>query len=372
MKDLIVNLIRNFQVMQNDSTRYLVKTFMEAGLWGLGAYGLMAVWRIVRTLAALSEATEAYAVLEGVMAVGVNVIKLGITIVILAILVPLFIYMTKNAAGVMVIINDTNEDMRLIDLHTTHGKVVGIFKENAALDNPQPIIPKKLPPIINPKTHKVVAEGSIQAGFFAARKKDAALIGSQGALKFDATSSYPKGVYIGWEVPLSQGKNCVLLSADYTGSTSDFSDKTNSDGTQDISVVSSKNARITAHVNSGSGSEAYYIISITEPATAQLAMIRSPKEPTTEEKAGKFWDSMKHIQLPDVTKGKTSDQVMNDIIDHEHVFHGIDWRAAAKEGGRALMQASSKAHARLQTIRKKMSAHEVQKATAMGLLDSNG
>ena len=200
IKALICNLIRNFQVMKNDSTRYMVKTFMEAGLWGLGLFGLRAVWRIIATLAELTEATEAYAVLSGILEVGVNVIKLGITVVILAILVPLFIYMTKNAAGVMVIINDTNEDMRLVDVHATHGKIVGIFKENPQLDNPQPIIPKKLPPIINPKTKKVLAEGSIQAGFFAARKRDAALIGTQGGLKFDVTSSYPKGLFVGWEV----------------------------------------------------------------------------------------------------------------------------------------------------------------------------
>ena len=200
IKDLICNLIRNFQVMQKDSTRYMVKTFMEAGLWGLGIYGLTKVYRIIATLSELTEATEAYAVLSGILEVGVNVIKLGITIVILAILVPLFIYMTKDAAGVMVIINDTNEDLRLIDLHATHGKIVGIFKENAALDNPQTIIPKKLPPIVNPKTGKVVAEGSIQAGFFAARKKDAALYGSQGGMKFDAITPYPKGIYVGWEV----------------------------------------------------------------------------------------------------------------------------------------------------------------------------
>jgi len=264
IKSLICNLIRNFQVMQNDSTRYLVKTFMEAGLWGLGFYGLRAVWRIIATLSELSEATEAYAVLSGVLEVGVNVIKLGITVVILAILVPLFIYMTKNAAGIMVIINDTNEDMRLVDVHATHGKIVGIFKESAQLDNPQPIIPKKLPPIVNPKTKKVLAEGSIQAGFFAARKRDAALIGSQGGLKFDVTSSYPKGLFVGWEVPLSQGDNRVLVSADFSGSASEFSDKTNDDGSQESTSTSSAQAKVTARVNSGSGSEAYYIVNVTE------------------------------------------------------------------------------------------------------------
>ena len=103
--------------------------------------------------------------------------------------------MSKNAAAIMVIINDTDEDIRMIDLHATHGKVVGIFKEKAELDNPQPILPKRLPPIINPKTKKIAVEGSVQAGFFAARKRDNALVGTQGGMKFEATKRFVPLLY---------------------------------------------------------------------------------------------------------------------------------------------------------------------------------
>ena len=264
IKDKIVNLIRNFQVMQNDDTRYLVKTFMEAGLWGVGLYGLAQVWKIMSTLAELTEATEAYAVLEGVLEVGVAIIKLGIAVVILAVLVPLFIFMKKNAAGIMVIINDTDQDLVLEDLTCTHGKVVAIFKENAAEESPQPIIPKRLPPIINPQTKKVVCEGSVQAGFFTVRKRDAALIGTRGALKFKASESFPQGAYIGWSVPLSEGSNALLVSATFNGSTSKFSDNTDSHGKQEDTSTSTTNASITGRVNSGSGSEAYYIVNLSQ------------------------------------------------------------------------------------------------------------
>ena len=138
-----MNLIRNFQVMKNDDARYITKKLMEMGMWGLGIFGLKRVWSIVTTLAELTEATEAFAVFEGVIEVGTAVINLAITVVILAVVVPLFIFMTKNAAGIMVIINDTDQDLVLEDLTCTHGKVVAIFKENAAEENPQPIIPKK-------------------------------------------------------------------------------------------------------------------------------------------------------------------------------------------------------------------------------------
>ena len=258
-----MNLIRNFQVMKNDDARYITKKLMEMGMWGLGIFGLKRVWSIVTTLAELTEATEAFAVFEGVIEVGTAVINLAITVVILAVVVPLFIFMTKNAAGIMVIINDTDQDLVLEDLTCTHGKVVAIFKENAAEENPQPIIPKRLPPVINPETKEVI-EGSIQAGFFATRKRDAALIGTRGALKFEATESFSQGAYIGWSVPLSRGKNALLVSATFNGSVSKFSDNTGSHGKQEDTSTSTNNASITGRVNSGSGSEAYYIVNLSQ------------------------------------------------------------------------------------------------------------
>ena len=54
------------------------------------------------------------------------------------------------------------------------------------------------------------------------------------------------------------------MSADYTGSASEFSDKTNDDGSQESTSTSSEQAQVIGRVNSGSGSEAYYIINITE------------------------------------------------------------------------------------------------------------
>ena len=57
----------------------------------------------------------------------------------------------------------------------------------------------------------------------------------------------------------------MLVSADFAGSASEFSNKTDDDGDQESSSSSSKHAQVTGRVNSGSGSEAYYVINITEP-----------------------------------------------------------------------------------------------------------
>ena len=263
IKEQITNLIRNFQVMKTDDKRYITKMFVNMGMWGLSTIGLKKVWSIVSSLGELTEETEAYAVCEGVIEVGVSVIDVAIAVVIIAILVPLF-FMQKGAAGIMIIINDTDQDLVLEDLTCTHGKVVAIFKENPAEKNPQPIIPKRLPPIFKPKTKKVVAEGSIQAGFFVVSKDDMALIGTQGALKFEATKSFPKGAYIGWSVPLSLGSNALLVSATFEGSVSKFSDQTGSFGRQEYTSTSTTNASITGKVNSGSGSKAYYIVNLSQ------------------------------------------------------------------------------------------------------------
>ena len=193
---------------------------------------------------------------------GVKVIRLGISVVILAVLVPLFLLMQKNAADIMVILNDTDQDLDLEDITCTHGKVVGNFKERAALENPKPIIPKRQPPILGPVTKKILLEGSIQAGFLAARKRDNALIGTQGALKFKATQSFPQGAYLGCRVPLSIGSNALLVSANFTGSVSKFSGDTGDHGKQEDTSTGTANAKITGRVNSGSGSEAYYVMNL--------------------------------------------------------------------------------------------------------------
>ena len=355
IKDLITNLIRNFQVMGQDDERMMTKMFMESGLWALGSYGLVKVVQILRTLYKLTQATEAFAVVTGIMEVGINVIKLGITVVIVAILVPLFIFMTKDACAVFVIVNDTDDDLDLVDYHATHGKIVGIFKENPDVDNPKPIIPKRLPPIINPKTGKEICKGSIQAGFFAARKHDNALVGSQGALKFGPMTSFAQGVFMGWEVPLSGSSNRLLVSTDFNGNTSQFSDKTNDDGKQEDAANGSNGAKVVGRVHSGSGSQGYYVFNVTEPKKS------SSENPVL-------------LALPPEkdSKKKSDEELLNEIFDHEKDVHGIDWRAAAKGGKEAIKEATKKARDHMQSIADKMTKAERHHAMTMGLVDSNG
>ena len=128
---------------------------------------------------------------------------------------------------------------------------------------------------------------------------------------------------------------------------------------------------MTGRVHSGSGSEAYYVINITDPPAA-AAMLDAPRVMSTAERARAMKEQLRNMTIPDVTKGKTTDQVMSDILDHEHMHHGIDWRAATKEGTRAMRHAMKKAHERLHKIRKAMNSREVESAKALGLLNASG
>ena len=196
----ICNLIHNFQVMRSDDISMMVKMFMQTGIWGLGQLGLRSVWNVLATLPEVTPETEAFAILSGIKSVGEKVIKFAINAAIVAVIAPLFTRKNGNAAAVMVILNDSNEDMEVVDIKSTYGKVVGMFKEQVGSTDPKPVIPKRMPPIVNAKTKKIIVEGSIQACFFAARKRENALTGSLGALQFASTSVFPKGLFIGWDV----------------------------------------------------------------------------------------------------------------------------------------------------------------------------
>ena len=303
IKDLISNLIRNFQVMEKSDENMLAHFFMKCGLIGIGVAGAQAVLKVMKTIEKVADGIVALA--DGIITVGLKVIQFAISVFVLAILVPIFILAMKDAAQVMVIINDTDDAMSLQDLATTHGKIVGIFKDNTNQSIALPIIPKRKSAVYNEKGI-MMSSGAVFAGFFAARKNDNAVVGSQGAMKFSATTLFPKGVSIGWEIPLSIGSNRLLVSADFDGTASAFSDKTNEEDKQEDSSTSSKKGVVVGRVNSGSGSRAYYIMSISAP---KVEALREPPTESIEEKADKLWAEIKDLKSPNVTQGKTTNEV---------------------------------------------------------------
>lgn len=70
--------------------------------------------------------------------------------------------------------------------------------------------------------------------------------------------------------------------------------------------------------------------------------------------------------------GKTTDQIIEDIIEHEKVKTGIDWKAAAAAGPTEWKTATEKAHSYLNGLKDKLTEAEKEKAKQMGLLNAQG
>ena len=200
VKQDILKFIRKFQLMDTDDAKMMVAYFIKAKIWGLGQHSVRAVWNILGMLPELNDDAIAFAIFEGIKAVGENVIKFAIRAAILAIIWPLLTQSSENAAAVMVIMNDSREDMELTDIYIEYGNVVGICKETMRSDTLKPVLPKRMPPIVNVKTGKLLVEESIHACFFAARKRGKAMSGSKGVLQFKPTDRFPVGLFVGWEV----------------------------------------------------------------------------------------------------------------------------------------------------------------------------
>ncbi|AWN46418.1 hypothetical protein DK419_08890 [Methylobacterium terrae] len=253
----VTNLVNNFQVMEQDDEVGITKICMQSGVIAFGAAAIKYVLNIIKTLVTLTEATEASAVFSGILSVGANVIRFMISSIVLAILVPLMILMAKDAFGLFVIINNTDSDLVMSDIVFTHGKCVSGFKADADADNPQAIIPAKF---VIENLNVQTSYAAISAGFLGVRKRDNALVGTQGAISFASTSEFASGIFLGWEVPLSIGSNRLLVSANFTGSVDDFSNQTDDSGALDSTDTSPAGHVIEGHMNADGGSSAYAFV----------------------------------------------------------------------------------------------------------------
>jgi hypothetical protein len=265
IKSNIAQLVAQFQVMANNDDVGIVRVMMQLAIYGFGQVGITAVARIIQTLVALTEATEAYAVFRGVIEVGKNVIRLAISTFVLAVLVPIVLLMGKDASAIMLLINNTANDLVLKNLYCQHGRVVGIFEKEVPVPPapPQAIIPGIFS-MYNPPTQRTI--NTVAAGFFMAQKKPGALIGTAGAFQFHSTSDFPSGINVGWSVPLEFGRNSALVDANKVGDLENFADQADSKALQRSSSKASTGAVVTANVNSASGSEGYMIVNFAPAA----------------------------------------------------------------------------------------------------------
>ena len=305
IKRIIFKIIRAFQMAENCDEGSLSHLFMDVGLLGIGVEVVYAVWEFLKVLDTAT--SMALAIAE----FGIKAIQYAMSVFVLGILVPIVVHAKQDAAGVFIVMNDTFEDMKLEALAVTHAIITGIFKENRNKNERLAIIPKRQKPVYKENSVKM-NDGAVFAGFMVMRKKDSALHGPNGALKFSASTDYPNGVFAGWEVPIGEEHSRLLVSADFIGGVEAWSNKTKDEGKQEDKSQSSTQAEITGRVNSGSGCPAYYVINIGAADSSSVQL--SPVKEISGEKKKQFWNEIRDLRLPDYTSGKTSDQVSKDYI----------------------------------------------------------
>lgn len=204
-------------------------------------------------------------VVKAIKGVTLQATKMFVATIILAVITEILLYlMEKDAVVYMVLINMTDDDLKLNDQYLTHGKQKVQFVNPAEGTHEDKTLIKR--------SVTDLGGGEVDiaywTGLYVAQKKDMALYGSQGAFRFADCNSYANGAYVGWEIPLtntffSGGPNRCLVSANNEGNVGDFSNKTDKHGSL-LSESSNSAAKVVGKMHSGKGSEGYMSV-IFEP-----------------------------------------------------------------------------------------------------------
>ena len=70
--------------------------------------------------------------------------------------------------------------------------------------------------------------------------------------------------------------------------------------------------------------------------------------------------------------GKTTEQIIEDILEHENEKTGIDWKAAAAGDEKEWKEATEKAQSYLNHLKSKLTHDETERAKQMGILKADG
>ena len=183
---------------------------------------------------------EDVAMLESVIACGLGPIIAAAVVIVTLILIPIIYLMQKPAIGVVLLINELQEDVLYKGSHFAHGDVALITKK----------IPKRI---------QFAKKDYVSAGFYTGSKLEWALIGAQGA--FTVEGEKKTKFTFGFDCPLtsiSVDNNCYCAIDETAEKVAEVTDEKNVQEWRD-----EKNGYgISMKCNSKSGSVAYYITRI--------------------------------------------------------------------------------------------------------------
>jgi len=261
LKEMITYRLKIMQSLELTSSPTGYATLMlSIGIlaWMKKAYDLYRVARLAGVLRLAS-------VVRAIRGVTLQATKMFVATAILAVIAEILLFlMEKDAVVYMVLINMTDDDLKMDDMYLTHGK------QKVQFVNPKDETHEDKTLVKRSVTDLGGGEVDIAywTGLFVAQKKDMALYGSQGAFRLAACNTYPGSAFVGWEIPLtntiiSGGPNRCLVSANNEGNVGDFSNKTDKHGSL-FSESSNPVAKVTGKMHSGKGSEGYMSV-IFEP-----------------------------------------------------------------------------------------------------------
>lgn len=241
-----VNMIDYVQNLQGeDLKKYIVRIVdtlkiaeqqtkpgaLAAQVYSCGILAVGATWGAAVAVSYLSGAVGLQAMIGGLFAVTVSVVISAIVIGLLVVFIPFLIYMEKKAEILGFILNRTKTPLVLSDsnMYFNHGHLI-------AKSNVEDLkhLPNKLFSPAGEHTKVKLQDGTwyeyelANIGMFYATKINYALIGVEGAFKFEflnGNERFPNGVYLGFSVPLSSGKNKCYISWDNFSSPHEFYDE---------------------------------------------------------------------------------------------------------------------------------------------------
>ena len=228
---VIIDGLARLKGMEKNDAGMITAQIVFSGCLSIGKIATSAT---IRSL--LAGAGEAVAALAGVEAASVGVVCAIAAVVIVAVIIPFLYFMLKPANGILLLINELDEEIEFVEDYNVHGK-------ETLITSP---IPRGL---------VLLDRHYVAGGLIASEKDKDALFGTQ----YGVTYKYKNIKFqFAFEVPLTGihvHNNCYCG----VGMTArDAAYQTNRHNAQSYHVEGS-GIKVDIKVNSGSGSIAYYI-----------------------------------------------------------------------------------------------------------------
>lgn len=239
---LVLEFTNNLQLLSSTPGQILGRQMQGLGMMAVSTIGATAFKAAIASGQGVSVAINADIAAIGGAAVFTVVAGA------LAVLLIVGVLLARNAAGITIIVNDTDEDLRWDDYEQWSGRIKAVFVEKPLEEKPKMAILGR-----RQDDDDTVDQGSdgdiVCAGLLSVQKKLISIVGPHGAMGFKPTTHFSSGIKIGWDSPNTwPAKNKILVSATDTGSYADFRKMTFFDDVR-ISVSKTQEGQVRGEIH---------------------------------------------------------------------------------------------------------------------------